>query len=297
MTDKTYAGFVAMIGRPNVGKSTLMNQLVGQKVAITSDKPQTTRHRIAGIDTQGNQQIIYVDTPGIHSITKRAINRYMNQVAKSVIHDVDIILFLLDRLYWTDEDAMILEMIQAANVPVILILNKVDRAKDKTTLLEPLRELSEKGDFESVIPVSALKGTNVPQLQQVIRQHLPEGPFLFAEDDISDRSLHFMLAELVREKLFRGTGEEVPYALTVDIEKFELKNEIYHISAIIYVERMGQKKIVIGKQGEKLKKVGRAARLDMEKMLEKKVFLQLWVKVKKDWPDNEMLLERLGYTL
>ncbi len=297
MNNETFSGYVAIIGTPNVGKSTLLNRLIGEKIAITSPKPQTTRHRICGIDTVDKQQIIYVDTPGIHQTSKRAINRYMNKVAKNVIHDVDIILFVVDRLYLSEDDLMILEVLKKSSVPIIMVVNKVDKQKDKDALIPALASFNKQATFLAIVPVAAISGKNVDQLQEVIRKHLPPGVFFFPEDQISDRSEKFMLAELVREKLFRETGEEIPYSLTVEIEHFKLEKDIYHISAVIYVERPGQKKIVIGKGGSKLKSTGRKARIDMEKMLDKKVFLQLWVRVKKDWSDNENLLRRLGYDL
>ncbi len=289
------AGFVALVGRPNVGKSTLLNHLVGQKISITSRRPQTTRHRIHGIKTTEVGQAVYVDTPGIHASEKRAMNRYLNKTAGSALGDVDLVVWLIDRAGWLPEDELVLKRIKAAGVPVILAINKIDRLEDKDTLLPFLQQVAASHDFAAMIPFSALKGTNLETLDRTIMDLLPEGDPIFPEDQVTDRSMRFMAAEIVREKLLRALGQEVPHAITVEIEQFRQDGALTRISALIWVERPGQKAIVIGKQGEVLKKVGERARHDLERMLEGKVFLQLWVKVKEGWSDDERALRSLGY--
>jgi len=289
------AGFVALVGRPNVGKSTLLNHLVGQKISITSRRPQTTRHRIHGIKTTEVGQAVYVDTPGIHASEKRAMNRYLNKTAGSALGDVDLVVWLIDRAGWLPEDELVLKRIKAAGVPVILAINKIDRLEDKDALLPFLQQVAASHDFAAMIPFSALKGTNLETLDRTIMDLLPEGDPIFPEDQVTDRSMRFMAAEIVREKLLRALGQEVPHAITVEIEQFRQDGALTRISALIWVERPGQKAIVIGKQGEVLKKVGERARHDLERMLEGKVFLQLWVKVKEGWSDDERALRSLGY--
>ncbi|GAB6046867.1 GTPase Era [Methyloparacoccus murrellii] len=289
------AGFVALVGRPNVGKSTLLNHLVGQKISITSRRPQTTRHRIHGIKTTEAGQAVYVDTPGIHASEKRAMNRYLNKTAGSALGDVDLVVWLIDRAGWLPEDELVLKRIKAAGVPVILAINKIDRLEDKDALLPFLQQAAASHNFAAMIPFSALKGTNLETLDRTIMDLLPEGDPIFPEDQVTDRSMRFMAAEIVREKLLRALGQEVPHAITVEIEQFRQDGALTRISALIWVERPGQKAIVIGKQGEVLKKVGERARHDLERMLEGKVFLQLWVKVKEGWSDDERALRSLGY--
>lgn len=289
-------GYVAIVGRPNVGKSTLLNHLIGQKISITSRKPQTTRHRTLGILTEDDYQAVFVDTPGIHGDEKRAINRYMNRAATSGLADVDLVIFIIDGLQWTEDDQLVLDKLTDINKPVVLWVNKVDKITDKETLLPLLGSLSERHDFTEVIPGSALKQTNLEPLIECIKKHLPESEFIFPEDAITDRSVRFMAAESIREKLIRQLGEELPYALVVEIESFKTDEKgIVHIAAVIYVERAGQKSIVIGKGGKRLKQVGKDARLDLEKLLDTKVFLQLWVKVKDGWADDERALRSLGF--
>lgn len=296
MNDKAFrCGYVALVGRPNVGKSTLMNHLLGQKLSITSRKPQTTRHRILGIKTTEHAQIIYVDTPGMHQHGKRAMNRYMNRTASSVIEDVHVVIFLVEALKWTDEDDMVLDALKAASVPVILAVNKVDRIKQKDELLPFLQQMNQKMDFIEVVPVSALGGTNLTQLEDAIIKHLDISAPYYPEDQITDRSSRFMAAEIIREKLMRSLGQELPYATTVEIEKFEEQGNLYRINALIWVERENQKAIVIGNKGERLKKIGQQARLDMQKLFDQKVHLELWVKVKEGWSDDERALSSLGY--
>lgn len=297
MTEQAFrSGYVAIIGRPNVGKSTLINRILGQKLCITSRRPQTTRHRILGIKTSDDSQLIYVDTPGLHIDDKRAMNRYMNRAAASSIDDVDVILFVVDGMNWTDEDERVLERLKEnAKAPVILVINKVDKLADKEVLLPQIEKLAVQFDFANVLPISARKGVNVDQLEQEIKKLIPEGELIFPEDQLTDRSSRFLAAELVREKLFRHLGQELPYSITVEIEQFDEENGMYRIGAVIYVERDGQKSIVIGKKGELLKSVGKDARLEMESLFGCKVFLRLWVKVREGWGDNERMLKNLGY--
>lgn len=297
MTETAFrSGYVAVIGRPNVGKSTLINRILGQKLCITSRRPQTTRHRILGIKTTTSAQLIYVDTPGIHSDGKKAMNRYMNRAAAASIDDVDVIAFVIDGLKWTDEDQRVLQRLKTeARCPVILVLNKIDKLEDKADLLPHMQQLAQQFDFADVVPISARKGMNIEALETTVTQYMPLGEMIFEEDQLTDRSSRFLAAELVREKLFRHLGQELPYSLTVEIEQFEDEKGLFRISAVIYVERSGQKSIVIGKKGDLLKQVGQDARVEMEKLFGCKVFLQLWVKVREGWSDNERMLRNLGY--
>src|SRR5690554_1908654 len=290
------SGYVAIIGRPNVGKSTLINRVLGQKLCITSRRPQTTRHRILGIKTTEDSQLIYVDTPGIHSDGKRAMNRYMNRAAAASVEDVDVVVFVIEGMKWTDEDERVLNKLQQnTSKPVILAMNKIDKLEDKATLLPQVEKIAEKFNFAAIVPLSARRGINIESLEESIYALMPEGEMIFDEDQLTDRSSRFLAAEMVREKLFRHLGQELPYSLTVDIEQFEDDNGMYRISAVIYVERNGQKSIVIGKKGELLKQVGKDAREDMEKLFGCTVFLQLWVKVREGWSDNARMLRNLGY--
>ncbi len=297
MSDTPFrSGYVAIIGRPNVGKSTLINRVLGQKLCITSRRPQTTRHRILGIKTTEQGQFIYVDTPGLHSDNKKAMNRYMNRAAASSIEDVDVILFVVEGLKWTEEDKNVLRRLQQdARAPVILVLNKADKLSDKSALLPQIEELASQYDFAAVVPVSARKGMNTDLLEQEIAKLMPEGEMIFDEDQLTDRSSRFLASEIVREKLFRYLGQELPYSLTVEIEQFEEDSGLFRIGAVVYVERSGQKSIVIGKKGEQLKLIGKDARLEMEQLFGCKVFLQIWVKVREGWSDNERMLKNLGY--
>ena len=291
----TYAALVAIVGRPNVGKSTLLNQLVGQKVSITSKKPQTTRHRIVGIDTRDNYQTVYVDTPGLHIEEKRAINRLMNKAAASSILDVEFVLFVVEGTRWTDDDQMVLNRLIAAKKPVVLVVNKVDLYRDKDTLLPHLQWLGSQLNFVDVVPLSAETGDNVAALRAVVQRLLPPCEFFFPEDYVTDRSMRFMAAEIVREKLMRFLGDELPYAVTVEIERFKWEEKHYHIAALVLVERDSQKRMVIGNKGERIKTIATEARIDMAAMLEQPVFLQVWVKVKSGWADDERALRSLGY--
>jgi GTP-binding protein Era len=289
------SGFVAIVGRPNVGKSTLMNHILGQKISITSSKPQTTRHRILGIKTTEECQVIYVDTPGVHLNAKKAMNRYMNRAATTTLEEVELILFLVEANVWTEEDENVLKRLREVKAPVILVVNKVDRIKEKEELLPLLQQLSQKMEFASVIPLSALKGSNVEGLEREVYERLPEAAPMFPEEYVTDRSERFLAAELIREKLMRSLGKELPYSTAVEIESFKEEEGVLRIHGLIWVERDSQKRIVIGKGGAKLKEVGRQARIDMEKLFGSKVFLQLWVKVKEGWSDNERILSSLGY--
>lgn len=290
-------GFIAIVGRPNVGKSTLLNHLLGQKISITSRKPQTTRHRIMGVDTEGAFQAIYVDTPGLHIEEKRAINRLMNRAANSSLSDVNLVLFLVDGTQWTPDDEMVLNKLRTANFPTILLINKVDNVKDRTEVMTHMQTLSEKMDFVDIIPISAKHGRNTDAIHERVRAALPQAVHHFPEEYVTDRSQRFMASEIIREKLMRFTGEELPYSVTVEIERFDYNPETdgFHINALILVERIGQKKMVIGKGGEKIKTIGREARLDMEELFERKVYLETWVKVKSGWADDERALRSLGY--
>lgn len=289
-------GFVAIVGRPNVGKSTLLNHLLGQKLSITSRKPQTTRHKILGIVTEGKIQAVYVDTPGMHKKEPRAINRYMNKAAVSALKDIDLVLFVVDGLKWTPDDELVLEKLQQVDAPVVLLINKVDTVADKDKLLPHIAALSAKLRFVEVVPVSALRGHNLPALHELVSRYLPFAPPLYAEDQITDRSQRFLAAELIREKVMRQLGDEIPYDLTVQIESFKEEGNLLRIDTNIYVERAGQKAIVIGENGQRLKLIGREARLDMEKLFERKVMLTLWVKIKGGWSDDERALKSLGYS-
>ncbi len=298
MTDTPVSrcGYVAIVGRPNVGKSTLLNHILGQKLAITSRKPQTTRHNMLGIKTEGNVQAIYVDTPGLHKNNEKALNRFMNKTASSALKDVDVVIFVVDRTRWTDEDQLVLERVQYVQGPVLLAVNKADRIEDKSDLLPHLEWLATQLPNAQVVPVSALHGHNLDTLERLVAENLPESEHFFPEDQITDRSSRFLAAELVREKIMRQLGAELPYQIAVEIEEFKLDGRILHIHALILVEREGQKKIIIGDKGERIKRIGQEARKDMETLFDNKVMLNLWVKVKGGWSDDERALRSLGYS-
>lgn len=295
-SDDTYCGFVAIVGRPNVGKSTLLNQILAQKVSITSKKAQTTRHRILGIDTEDNYQTIYIDTPGLHRDEKKAINRLMNRAASSTIGEVDLVLFVVEGTLWTEDDEMVFTKLIKSKRPVVLVINKIDLVKDKTLLLPHIEQLSQRMPFVEVLPLTARSAEQIPTLKKLVRNHLEPNIHFFPEDAFTDRSTRFMVAEIVREKLIRFTGDELPYSTTVEIEKYELQpSGVVLIHALILVERESQKRMVIGKQGSKLKTIGQEARRDIEYLIDARVNLQLWVKVKSGWADDERALRSLGY--
>jgi GTP-binding protein Era len=292
---KSRCGYVAIIGRPNVGKSTLLNCILGKKVSITTAKPQTTRTQILGIKSTAADQIIYIDTPGLHESEQHAMNRYMNRMARSVIADADVILFIIEAMRWCHEDTLALEKIKFNTAPVILVINKVDMVKDKSLLLPFIEKVKEKFNFTDIIPLSAKKRDNVTALESIINGFLPLAPHLFSDTEITNKSPRFQIGELIREKLIDETEQEVPYSSTVEIENIVEKENLLEINAIIWVERDGQKPIVIGKNGARLKKIGTLARKDIEDLLKQKVFLRLWVKVKNSWTDDERALKNLGY--
>ena len=307
IADDFRSGFVAIVGRPNVGKSTLMNHLLGQKLSITSRKPQTTRHRIHGILTDESAQIVFVDTPGIHTKEVKAINERMNKAAISALSDVDLVLFVVDGLHWKEDDLLTLEKLAQTDLPIILVINKADTIKDKDKLLPLIEEYQQSFEFAGIIPVSALHAKNLDRLQELVISYLPKRPPIFDPEKITDRSERFLASEIIREKIMRQSGEEVPYDLTVQIDAF--KDEPAHkdpetgkwrractfIDATIFVERAGQKTIIIGNKGSRIKQIGIEARTDMEKLFDRKIMLTLWVKVKKGWSDDERALTSLGY--
>lgn len=300
-------GYVAIVGRPNVGKSTLMNHILGQKLSITSRKPQTTRHRITGIFTDEKMQAIFVDTPGIHAKEVRVINERMNQTATSALADVDVVLFVIDSLKWVGDDELVFQKLQNLSVPVVAVINKSDTIKQKGELFPLLEKLHNTGVFSDIVPISALRGHNLTELLNVIHQYLPINEPIYDAEQITDRSERFLASEIIREKVMRTSGDEIPYDLTVQIDSFKdepahqdpktgkWRRAVTFIDATIFVERRGQKVIIIGDKGEKIKQIGMDARLDMEKMFEKKVMLTLWVKVKKGWSDDDRALTSLGY--
>ena len=289
------SGFIAVVGRPNVGKSTLINELIGQKLSITSHKPQTTRHCIHAIDTQDNYQMIFVDTPGIHISNKKAINSYMNKAASSSLLEVDMILWLVEALKWTKEDERVMEHLTKIEVPVILCVNKIDILNTKNEVLPYLENLGEKFQANQVFPLSAFKKNHINELRKLILKYLPQQEALFGSDYVTDRSERFVVAEFIREKLIRSLSNELPYDLTVEIEKFDLDGQMYRIAARIFVEKPSQKSIVIGDKGKMLKQIGEESRISIEGYLESKVFLELWVKVRQGWSNNKRALASLGY--
>lgn len=290
-----HCGYVALIGRPNVGKSTLLNRFLGQKLSATAHKPQTTRHRIIGIHSEADTQILFVDTPGLHRGGKTALNRVLNKTATSAITDADCVLMLIEGTRFPDEDTQLLERLKNVDVPVILVVNKVDLIKPKSRLLPFLTKLSEYTWVHSVVPVSAKSGNNLDVLLDLITKCMPENEFVFPADQLTDKSERFLAAEMVREQLTRLLDQELPYALSVEIERFEAIDERYEIDVLIWVERENQKRIVIGKAGSQLKMVGTRARAAMQSLFERPVRLQTWVKVKQGWADDEKALRSLGY--
>ena len=292
---QTYCGYVTILGRPNVGKSTLLNNLIGQKLSITSRKPQTTRRHTIGVNTVKNHQIIYIDTPGLQDSPINAMNRYMNREATNALAGIDVLVFMVAALKWTELDEYILGLIKDKTAPVILAVNKMDKIKDKETMLPFLKELAGKMSFQEIIPVSALSRKSLRPLEKSIKELLPTGTFQYPDDQITDKSQRYFAAEFIREKLIKRLGEELPYTTTVTIDSFAEKKKIIHIDAIIWVATKGQKTIVIGQKGAGLKAIGEQARKDMERMFENKVFLRTWVKVKDKWMDNELAIKQLGF--
>ena len=292
---KFRAGHVAIVGRPNVGKSTLVNALVGRKVSIVTAKPQTTRHRILGVVNRPDAQLVLVDTPGLHESTRRVMNQYMNRVALSSSQDADIILFVIEAMRFTDEDMWVWERVRGLKQPLFLCINKVDRVFPKEKLLPFLDEMTERIPASGIIPISALESDNLDRLVDLIGSRLPVSPPLFAADVVTDRDEPFHAAEIVREKLTLKLREELPYGINVQIERFADENNRIMINAVIWVERAGQKAIVIGQGGERLKEIGRLARIELNDLWQRSVHLELWVKVKENWADSEMALRQFGY--
>lgn len=295
MSKLTHCGFVSIVGRPNVGKSTLLNRLLGKKISITSRKPQTTRFQIFGIKTIDHVQIIFVDTPGLNPDLHREMDRYMNRTARAALDGVEVIVFVVDAHHFDAADQWVLDQIKETKTPVILAINKIDRLEDRAKLLPYIEKISQQFNFCKIIPLSAKTGDQVDVLEKEIIQFLPEGPFQFSPDQMTNQEDQLMASEIIREKLMRQLGQEIPYALAVTILAFEKEEKLTRISAVIWVEKDSQKGIVIGKNGERLKKVGQNARLDMEKLWGQKVFLQLWVKVKNNWSDSGESLREFGY--
>lgn len=296
--EKTFCGFVAIVGRPNVGKSTLINRFIQQKISITSRKAQTTRHRVLGIHTDAPYQTIFIDTPGLHQEEKRTINRFMNRAAASSLIDVDGIIMIVEGTKWKKDDELVLTKIKKQKNArcVILLINKVDLVKEKKELLTHMTFLQEQYPFNQIIPISIGKGDNIDNILLSMQKILPQNPYYYPEDYITDRSRKFMAAEIIREKLMRYLGDELPYSLTVEIEQFKVDTSgTYHINALILTERNTQKRMIIGKNGSKIKKIGQEARKDMETLFETKIFLETWIKVKSGWADDERALHNLGY--
>jgi GTPase len=291
---KFRSGFAALVGRPNVGKSTLLNALVGQKLSIVTPRPQTTRHRIVGISHLPNAQIAFVDTPGLHQHGSRALNRAMNRTAATSMNDADLVVLVLDATKWTAEDDLALERVVASGLPAIAAVNKVDQVRPKDRLLPYIQELSKRHAFAAIVPISALKSDNVEALRNTIAAHLPVAPAMYADGELTDRSLEFRIAEMIREKLTLELNQEVPYGVAVEVEQMAEQDGQLTVDAAIWVDREGQKPIVIGAKGERLKRVGRSARMALNELLGRRLHLNLWVKVRENWADNARALKHLG---
>ena len=296
MSEEFKSGYVSIVGKTNAGKSTLLNNILGQKIAITSRKPQTTRHRFLGIKTEGNHQIIFVDTPGFHSGQKRALNRYMNKIATNAMRGVDIVLYVVDNLNWSEED---LERVQSISqeTSIILVINKTDKLNDKNLLLPFIEERNKDSIFSHIIPISALKSIGVEELVGLVNDKLPTGSHLYPEDQVTDISEKFLASEVIREKCINKLGDELPYRISVSIERFSEVKKIIHIDSVIYVEKQSQKGMLIGQSGSRLKSIGTASRIELEELLDSKIMLKTWVKVKSGWSDNESVLPSMGYDL
>lgn len=288
-------GYVAIVGRPNVGKSTLLNRLLGQKISITSKKAQTTRHQILGVKTVGSTQFIFVDTPGMHSNERNSLNSVMNKTARTALNDADLVAVMIDRTRLTEEDRVVLGAATASRRPVLLLINKIDELEKKSELLPFIDELSKEFSFEGFVPISAEKGWQLEELEEVIAGYLPEGTHLFPDDQVTDRSIRFLCAEILREKIMRQLGDEVPYGVAVEIEEYIQEGPTLHIGMIVWVEREGQRKILIGSKGDKLKRIGTDARKDIARLTGSPVMLKTWVKVKSGWSNNARALKTLGY--
>ncbi len=295
MTSAFRAGFIAILGRPNVGKSTLLNRIIGKKISITSSKPQTTRHRLLGIRTTDDCQMIFIDTPGVHLGSKRYINQVLNKTAANALAGVDITLLMITVEGWKEEDHHALKLAMQEKARVILLINKIDKLKDKNYLLPLIESSSQLYDFMAIIPLSASKGDNVESLLKILPEGLPESPLLFPEGQMTDKGARFIVSETIREKLFRQLHHEIPYALAVEIQQFELSDTLLRADVTVWVEKESQKGIIIGKKGEKLRAVGKSARKDLESYFDRKVYLQLWVKVRENWSDDVVMLRSIGY--
>jgi len=287
-------GYVAIVGRPNVGKSTLLNRLIGQKISITSRKAQTTRHRIHGIYTDEQSQFVFVDTPGFQTKHMNALNRGMNRVVTTSLKDVQVVLYVLEAMRYDERDQEVLKLLPE-DQPVILVLNKIDEIADKGQLFDFAERVAKDFKFAAIVPVSAKLGKKVDELREAIRNYLPTGELIYAEDDITDRNERFLASEMLREKVFRYTGDELPYSVSVVIEEFKMDKKLRRISAAILVDKEAHKAMLIGKKGEKLKQIATQARLDMEKLFDGKVFLEVFVKVRSGWADSAQMLKTLGY--
>ena len=296
MTHNQKSGYVSIVGKTNAGKSTLLNNILGQKIAITSRKPQTTRHRFLGIKTKNENQIIFVDTPGFHTGQKRALNRYMNKVASNAMRGVDIVLYVVDSLKWGEDDQSRMQSVSEETIP-ILVINKIDKLEQKNLLLPFIKDRSVDDIFSHIIPISALKNIGIEDLVDSICEKLPKGEHLYPEDQITDISEKFLSSEVIREKCINRLGDELPYRISVSIEKFSQSKGIIHIDSIIFVEKQSQKGMLIGQSGSNLKAIGTASRKELEKLLDSKIMLKTWVKVKSGWSDNESLLPAMGYDL
>ena len=288
------AGHVAIVGRPSVGKSTLLNALVGARISITSQKPQTTRHRITGILSEPDAQFVFVDTPGWQMRHRSRLNERLNRAVRDALAGVDAIVFVVDAARLTDQDREVLALLPAG-VPIVVALNRIDVIADKRTLLPRIAEIAALRDFAAIVPVSAERGTDLPALKRAIAAVLPIGPALYPDDDVTDRDERFLAAEFIREKIFRQLGDEVPYGTAVEIERFEHEGDLRRIGATVYVDKPGQRAILVGEGGSRMKAIATKARLDMERLFGGKVFLDVWVRVKRGWADNDAMLTRLGY--
>lgn len=296
MTENHRFGFAALVGAPNVGKSTLLNQVVGQKISIVSQRPQTTRHRILGIKTTPDYQMVFVDTPGLHENQPRTLNRIINRTAIIGMSDVDIILFMIDHRGWSRDVNQIFAHVKSRSIPVILIINKIDKVRDKSHLLPIIEESRKIYDFKEIVPLSALRFTDKDRFLALVSEYLPDGSCCFPEQQITDRSDRFMASEFIREQTFLKLRQELPYSIATEVTRFEVNDrDILCIDAVIWVEKQGQKSIIIGKQGKQLKQIGTQARLQMERTFRRKVFLNLWTRVRKGWANQEAMLRSLGY--